>query len=143
MTYGSQVWTARPGQEISTTNKLVPLATIQNKCLRKVMGAYERTPVAAIERESEVPPLDLHIRSQTARWAADTVTAPVTRDINNALKAVWKAASRRRQPARGRRPAPAGPPPKSTLSEVREAVKMIEAASAARIAAETSQGSTH
>jgi hypothetical protein len=140
MMNGSQVWAARPGQEVSMTNKLKPLATIQNKCLRKVMGAYKRTPVAAIEREAEVPPLDLHIKSQTARWAATTASAPVTRDINDALKAVWKAASRRRQPARGRRPAPAGPAPRSTLNEVREAVRAIETTSAARIAAETSRG---
>ena len=141
MMYGSQVWAARPGQEISSTTKLAPLATIQNKCLREVMEAHKRTPIPAIERESEVPPLDLHIRSQTAQWAASTATMPVTRDINKALKAVWKAASRRRQPARGRRPRPAGPAPQSTMDDVREMVKQIKITSAARIATDANRGS--
>jgi len=33
----------------------------QNQCLRKVMGAYKRTPTAALERESNVLPVDLHM----------------------------------------------------------------------------------
>ena len=63
MMYGSQVWSARSGDEIASQRKLQPLAVVQNKCIRKVMGAYKRTPVAAVEREAEVPPLDLYIKS--------------------------------------------------------------------------------
>jgi len=31
------------------------------------MGAYKRTLVAAVEREVEVPPLDLYIKSQNTQ----------------------------------------------------------------------------
>ena len=68
------------------------------------MGAYKRTPVAAVEREAEVPPLDLHVKSQNTQWAESTSTDKVTDDINNALEQDWRAATRKNTPARGRRP---------------------------------------
>jgi hypothetical protein len=142
MMYGSQIWAAMPGQDISTTTKLTALAKIQNKCFRKVVGAYKGTPIAAIEREAEIPPLDLHIRSQTVQWAKSTAAMPVTRDINEALKAVWKAASRRKQQGRGRKAKPLGPAPISTIVEIRGVIPSIMAASATRLAVEESRGST-
>jgi len=35
------------------------LKCLQNRCLRKVMGAYKRTPTAALKQESNVQSLDL------------------------------------------------------------------------------------
>ena len=104
MMYGSQVWSARSGDEIASQRKLQPLAVVQNKCIRRVMGAYKRTPVAAVEREAEVPPLDLYVKSQNTQWAESTSTDKVTNEINNALEQVWRAATRKNTPARGRRP---------------------------------------
>jgi hypothetical protein len=129
MLYGSQVWSTRPGNEIACTNKLAPLGTVQNKCLRRILGAYKRTPVPAIERESEIPPLDLHIKSQTTQWAFFTRDAPVTREIDEALNQVWRAAARRRIPTRGRRPRPAGPRPATDLHDIRRTAVTIKNAS--------------
>ena len=133
MMYGSQVWSARSGDEIASQRKLQPLAVVQNKCIRKVMGAYKRTPVAAVEREAEVPPLDLYVKSQNTQWAESTSTDKVTEDINNALEQVWRAATRKNIPARGRRPQPAGPRPKTKVDDIRKESKAIKEKSIIRI----------
>src|SRR5438270_10415222 len=109
--YSSQVWSARSKDKIASQRKLQPLAVVQNKYIRKVIGAYKRTPVAAVEREAEVPPLDLYIKSQNTQWAESTSTDKVTNKINNALEQVWRAATQKNTPAQGKRPQPAGPRP--------------------------------
>jgi hypothetical protein len=133
MMYGSQVWSAKSGDEIASQHKLQPLAVVQNKCIRRIMGAYKRTPIAAIEREAEIPPLDLHVKSQNTQWAVWTSTTEVTDKINNALDQVWKAAKRKKTPVRGRRPKPAGPRPRTAVEDVRKESKEIVQKSRARI----------
>ncbi|KAF1931055.1 uncharacterized protein M421DRAFT_57307, partial [Didymella exigua CBS 183.55] len=45
--------------------KIRKLVVVQNKCLRRTLGAYKRIPVAAIKKESRTPPLSLYIQVVT------------------------------------------------------------------------------
>jgi hypothetical protein len=44
------------------------LAVVQNKCLRVVSGAYKATPVAALETETNTPPLDLYLDAKLVKF---------------------------------------------------------------------------
>lgn len=104
MTYGSPVWSVKAdGRGIKGT-KTRALEEVQNKCLRRITGAYKRTPVAAIEREVAVPPLDLYIRSLSIQRAVKVADHKVTGEICTALNQVWKAAKQRQRGKRGRAP---------------------------------------
>jgi hypothetical protein len=37
------------------------LRTIRNKGLRKILGAYRATSVPVLEKEAQIPPIDLHL----------------------------------------------------------------------------------
>src|SRR5436305_6212003 len=95
------------------------MATTQNKCLRKIMGAYKRTPIAAIERESAIPPIDLHLQSQATQRAATTEHHKVTQEIETALQQIWDAATAPPRRARGRPRRERGPKPESAMRTLR------------------------
>src|SRR5438270_11798394 len=97
------------------------------------MGAYKRTPVAAVEREAEVPPLDLHVKAQNTQWAESTSTNKVTDNINNALEQVWRAATRKNTASQVRRPRPAGPRPKTNVDDIWKQSNAIKEKSIIRI----------
>lgn len=128
MTYGSQVWTVSSKGEPIAQARIKALAVTQNKCLRKIMGAYVRTPVAAIERESAVPPIDLFLQSQATQRAATTSDHEVTQEIESALQQVWNAATTPPRRMRGRPRRSRGPRPVSAMATLREqAAEIIEA----------------
>jgi hypothetical protein len=103
MMYGAQVWGVRNDGEPATATLLQPLRTVQNKCLRNITGAYRRTPTAAIERETDIPPIDLHVDKVATQHAGSTRTHPVTRAITTVTDEIWNSMSR--PPARDTRPA--------------------------------------
>ncbi|KAF1982806.1 hypothetical protein K402DRAFT_319728, partial [Aulographum hederae CBS 113979] len=72
MTYGSQLWAIDADGERINQSAIQCLETVQNTCLRRIIGAYKRTPVAAIQREVAVPPLDLFLQLQATQRAEDS-----------------------------------------------------------------------
>ena len=44
------------------------LATVQNKALRRVLGAYKATPIRHLEAEACCPPLDLYMNKRLAEF---------------------------------------------------------------------------
>ena len=58
-----------------------PLHKIQNECLRRVTGAYKRTPRAALERETGIPPIDLYMEVNRYRRADDIARHEVEKQI--------------------------------------------------------------
>ncbi len=74
LTYGSAVWHLPPSSEqgaaASHTAKGIAakLTGVQNRCLRVVSGAYKATPIAALETETYIPPLDLHLDAKLAKF---------------------------------------------------------------------------
>jgi hypothetical protein len=61
ITYGAHIWAVNSKGESISDSKVKLLVTTQNKCIRRVLGAYKRTPTAAIERESGTPPIDIYL----------------------------------------------------------------------------------
>ena len=87
--YGAATWAVRDNGEPAAESLIRPLKQVQNKCIRRVAGAYKRTPIAAVEREAEIPPLDLHADVVALRHAARTQQHPVTREIAHAADQIW------------------------------------------------------
>jgi hypothetical protein len=81
-----------------------PIRKTQNKCLRRVMGAYKRTTIHMLERESDIPPIQKQIEMLAMQRAAKTQDHPVTRQINTALQKVYTdCVQRSRKAGRGKR----------------------------------------
>ena len=105
MTYGAQIWAVQADGSMITSSKTTQLKIIQNKCLRKIMGVYKRTPIAALKRESEIPPIDLYMETQAVQRAGATAQHSVTRDIEKNIEGIWTAARKIRGVRRKGRPA--------------------------------------
>jgi hypothetical protein len=62
MVYGVQVWGCATQQDRAIRKEAVAaFQKTQNKCLRKIMGGYKRSPTAALEREADVAPIELYM----------------------------------------------------------------------------------
>ena len=83
---------------------LKPLHKIQNKCLRRITGGYKRTPRAALEKETGIPPIDLYIDTVVMQRAATVRNHPIERHIKHTLDSIWATAPRGQR--RARRPPP-------------------------------------
>ncbi|KAF2834046.1 hypothetical protein CC86DRAFT_416197, partial [Ophiobolus disseminans] len=71
------------------------LEKVQNKCLRRITGAYKRTPVGAIERESGTPPIDIYVNTLARQRAIKTANHLVNLEIQERLRkiltyVIWK-----------------------------------------------------
>ena len=62
----------RQPSEAQSWSKLAPLEKIQNRCLRRITGGYKRTPIAALERETQVMPLKIYADLITSQRAVKT-----------------------------------------------------------------------
>jgi hypothetical protein len=60
MLYGSQVWSMQGNGEPLPNTSIKPLQGVHNRCPRRITGGYKRTPTAALERETMIPPIALH-----------------------------------------------------------------------------------
>jgi exonuclease III len=58
ITYGAAVWHDPKEKKTGTISKL---AVIQNRCLRSISGAFRATPIAVLEAETHVAPIDIHL----------------------------------------------------------------------------------
>jgi hypothetical protein len=67
-----------------------PLHKIQNECLRRVTEAYRRTPRAALERETGVPPVDLYMEVNRYRRADNITGHKVEKQIAQTADTVWR-----------------------------------------------------
>ena len=100
MMYGASVWGVRHDGGPQAENLLKPIQQVQNQCLRKIAGAYKRTPVAALERECAIPPVSLHIETIALQRAAKMALDPVKGEIANVLSDIWNRRVGRRRSAR-------------------------------------------
>jgi len=87
--YGSQVWGMQDDGVPSAVSLIRPLMCLQNQCLHKVMRAYKRTLMAALKRESNVPPVDLHMKHKAMNGAVKTASHSVTTKIKQVMDTVW------------------------------------------------------
>lgn len=70
MTYGSAAW--HLPAEVGKTSRTIEskMAVLQNKCLRTVSGAFKATPIKALDAETPVAPLSLHLNCLQAKARA-------------------------------------------------------------------------
>lgn len=109
MLYGSQVWGLRDDGALLAASLLKPLKCIQNRCLCRVMGAYKRTPIAALEQESGVQPMDLHMEHKAMQRTLKTASHPVSAEISQVANTIWASLRRSAGGARTRRRQGAAP----------------------------------
>ena len=60
MIYGATVWHS-PKTSEKCTGPIAKLATLQNKCLRSITGAYKATNIEVLEAELGVVPFNIHL----------------------------------------------------------------------------------
>jgi hypothetical protein len=96
MLYGAQIWGVGQNGKPIAKKSLAPLDKLQNQCLRRITGAYKRTPRAAMEREAAVPPLDVYIDTTAMQRATTVQGHPVEKDIHQVLERIRGARPRRR-----------------------------------------------
>jgi hypothetical protein len=126
MLYGVQVWGAGNSNATPGKSSVKALRNVQNKCLRRTLGAYKRTPIVAMEREAAIAPLDIQLAEISLERATKVARHPVTEAIQSAIKGIWTSLERRRPAGiqRGRRPRPQPPcPPTSGALMCKTAVK--------------------
>jgi len=55
--YKYQVWAAGDeGKKLSAV-AILPLARLQNLCIRRITGAYKRASISALEKDADIAPL--------------------------------------------------------------------------------------
>ena len=89
MLYGAQEWSTRVAEGKLPKSRLEPLEKVQSQCLRRITGGYKRTPRAALERETRILPLDLHVKATTDQRALRTADHPVEKNIQKVAEAIW------------------------------------------------------
>ena len=67
MTYGSAVWHSPPGAGGKLESAENKLSVVQNRCLRKIAGAYKATPIRSLEAETHISPISLHLSQLQAK----------------------------------------------------------------------------
>ena len=87
--YGSQEWSMRIAQQTLPKSRIKPLERVQNICLRRITGGYKRTPIAALEREAHVPPLDIQAIESTNKQILRTRCYSVTKRNRAAARTIW------------------------------------------------------
>jgi hypothetical protein len=125
MTYGAPVWAAGTDGCLIPTARFKALQVLQNKCLRRTLGAYRRTPTAALEKESGTPPIDLYITALVLQRAVKTEGHPVTQAIRAKLHEVWTDATRAEPRRRRGRPRKQTAQPNTNIDKARERGKEI------------------
>ena len=89
--YGAQEWSMRPDGKPLAKTTMAPIHLTQNACLRKLTGGYIRTPRAALERESDIIPIDLYATVGRYIRASKTRVHPVEAKISDAADAIWRS----------------------------------------------------
>jgi hypothetical protein len=75
LTYGAQLWSTREAGLAQAKGLAESVGKVQNKCLRRALGAYRRAPTASLEREVGILPIDLHLQQLSETYALRTRAA--------------------------------------------------------------------
>ena len=104
--YGVQEWgtSLRGAGDSLAKVTFKPLEKVQNNCLRRITGAYKRTPRAVLERETQIPPIDLYIKGAKQRYINKVKGYPVEREIAKTADAIWDRLRNARITQPSRRP---------------------------------------
>src|SRR5450759_2002414 len=94
ITYGAAIWYAPQG--IVTSRKPVDrkLEVLQNKNIRKVLGAYRAVGSRILEKEADIHPISLVLTAQVANAAKRRLTGKGANIIKNACATIRNQATR-------------------------------------------------
>jgi hypothetical protein len=84
--YGASIW-HQPSLG-KPKGLVVRLQKYQNQGLRTVLGAYRATPARMLETELYVPPLDLWLNGQVARFQARLERSGIAQEIREACNVI-------------------------------------------------------
>jgi hypothetical protein len=91
LSYGAASWHTPLGQGRKGANRpIAKLQRFQNKCLRTISGAYKATPIASLESETFVPPIDLYLDSRVAAFQRRIQGSPSYEVIQRACKNIQR-----------------------------------------------------
>lgn len=89
LAYGAASWhTPSTGSTGGPKGVAIRLRRIQNKCLRTVAGAFRATPIATLETETFVPPIDLYLDSRVAAFQRHLDNTAVYHTVSKARKEI-------------------------------------------------------
>ena len=94
--YGSQIWGMRYDGHQLPKSIMGKLQKLQNHCLRRITGAYKRTPRVVLEKEASIPPIDLYIRTASLKYGTATKNNTVTKAITQHLDYLGKSINQKR-----------------------------------------------
>ena len=102
ITYGSTIW--HMPKDIKKSNGISNKpAVIQNKCLRTIAGAFKATPIAVLEAETYIAPIDIHLDQLQTQARHRLCQGGQKKFIINACNSIAKKlrgrAGRKRAPA--------------------------------------------
>jgi len=92
MLHGSQVWSMQGNGEPLPSTTTKPLQRLQNQCLQRITGGYKRTPTAALERETMIPPITLYTELTALQHVSTVHNHSIEAEIAKTLDKVWLAA---------------------------------------------------
>ena len=101
LTFAAPIWHHPRGMKGFSRKPAERLAKIQNKCLRKVTGAYRATPIPVLEAEASVAPLEYQLDKLVLQYQALRGTHPATKEGNERIARHFqgrRGRKKRRQP---------------------------------------------
>src|SRR5450432_284691 len=101
--YASPIWFSTSHRPVKKNKVVSQLATVQNKALRIVTGAFKATRIRQLETEAYIPPIDLWLQAKAADFQRRlertgmaqlirSLSAPIRRQV---LGRRWKRTSSR------------------------------------------------
>ena len=90
MTYGSSIWAMGETEKGPPKSLLKPLQKVQTACLRSITGGYKRTATVLLEKEANIPPLQLYIEAAAIQRAQKERNSNVTKYIKTRLNKLWR-----------------------------------------------------
>ncbi|RKF57519.1 hypothetical protein GcC1_188052 [Golovinomyces cichoracearum] len=73
------------------------LQKVQTNCLRRITGAYKRTPRVVLVKEASIRPIDLYIRTASLKYGAATKDNTVTKAIAQNLVYLGESINQKRR----------------------------------------------
>ena len=89
MTYRSSIWAIGETEKGPPKSLLKPLQKVQTACLWSITGGYKRTATALLEKEANIPPLQLHIEAAAMQRVQRERNSNVTKYIKTRLNKLW------------------------------------------------------
>jgi hypothetical protein len=97
MTHTAPAWEPQTRTDKLKNNKIRSLRNIQNKCLRRITGGYKHTPIALLEKEAAIPPLELYLQERSYQHTSRTKEHSIQKKVTQITDDIWTNLTRRKR----------------------------------------------